>query len=378
VRIEPRISTLPAAPVVVPLGSLLAAGLFGALLLAVSGHQPLQIYAEIAAAGFLAPGALQATLISSAPLLLASLAAAAAFRIRLWNIGGEGQLYLGSVGALGVALLMGHRLGVLVVPAMMLAGAAAGAAWALVPALLRAFLHTNEIITTLMLNYLAGLLIAYLIYDSGSFWRDLSSTSARVFPTGKHLEGPAVWPVVEIPGTGVAVPLGFLAGIFLALLVWLLFRSTTAGFQARVVGDSPAAATYAGISVRRAVITVMCLSGALAGLAGASDSGDFRHALDPAGMQASGFGYAGIVVAALARYNSLAVVPVALLVGGLYSASYSVSGSVLPSGLVGVLQGVILFFVVAGEAVAGYRLAWGRRLAPVRMGATEDAPAETA
>jgi simple sugar transport system permease protein len=376
-RVERQASALPAAPVLVPLGSLVAAGLFGALLLAVTGHDPLHIYAEIAAAGFLAPGALQATLVSSAPLLLASLAAATAFRIRLWNIGGEGQLYLGSVGALGVALLMGDRFGVLVVPAMMLAGAATGAAWALVPALLRAFLKTNEIITTLMLNYLGGLLIAYLIYDSGSFWRDLSSASAKVFPTGKHLEGPALWPVLEIPGTGVAAPLGFLAGALLAVVVWLLFRSTTAGFQARVVGDSPATATYAGISVRRTVVTVMCLSGALAGLAGASDSGDFRHALDPAGMQASGFGYSGIVVAALARYNSLAVVPVALLVGGLYSASYSIAGSDLPSGLVGVLQGVILFFVVAGEAVAGYRLGWGRRPAPARVGAPADAPAES-
>jgi general nucleoside transport system permease protein len=170
------------------------------------------------------------------------------------------------------------------------------------------------------------------------------------------------------------VPFGFVLGIVAALAVWLLYRSTVFGFQVRVLGDSASAARYAGIKTRRVLVAMMALSGALAGLGGASEVGDFRHVLDPRGLQQAGLGYAGIVVAALARYNPFAVAIVAVLIGGLANAGYSLQGPDFPAGLVGVLQGMILFFALGGELLLRYRVTFHtRRAAPPRepaVGAT--------
>ena len=131
------------------------------------------------------------------------LAAAVAFRVRLFNIGAEGQLYLGAIGAAGIALYLADQPTAVIVPAMIVVGAAAGAAWAAIPGLLRAFAHTNEIITSLMLNYCAALLLNYLIFDSQSYWRDDSATG-QLFPQGKTLADAATWPVWTIGS--IAIP----------------------------------------------------------------------------------------------------------------------------------------------------------------------------
>jgi simple sugar transport system permease protein len=159
-----------------------------------------------------------------------------------------------------------------------------------------------------------------------------------------------------------------------AALLWLYYGSTSLGFEARVLGDSPSAARYAGIKTRRVVVTMMGLSGALAGLGGASEIGDFRHVLDPRGLQQLGIGYAGIVVAALARYNPFAVAIVALLLGGLTNAGYALQGPEFPSGLVGVLQGMILFFALGGELLLRYRVTFGMRPAAPPRGLAVAAP----
>jgi len=229
-------------PVILALGA-------GAILLLALGRNPVSFYQDIWLGGVSGGGwdAWQDSAIRMAPLLLIAAGLTVIFRANIWNLGYNGQFLLGAalVTGYGPSLTNNVSLPVAMLLLVLMAGAA-GAVWTIVPAVLKARYGTNEIITTLMLNYLGGLLIAYLIYDSGSFWRDLSSASAKVFPTGKHLEGPALWPVLEIPGTGVAAPLGFLAGALLAVVVWLLFRSTTAGFQARGVGGSPASAGVGG------------------------------------------------------------------------------------------------------------------------------------
>jgi ABC-type uncharacterized transport system permease subunit len=342
VRIQRRQTTPRWLLVAVPVLSLVAAFAAAAVVLLVAGKDPIATYQRIFDRAFFAPGALTSTLVTATPLLLTGLAAAAAFRMRLWNIGGEGQLYLGAIGASGVGIALQHQ------PAL------AGAAWAIIPGLLRAYLNTNEIITTLMLNYVAGLLLLYLIFDSQSYWRDLSTFTARQFPQGKVLADAANWPAFDLQVA--IVPFGFVLGIVAAIALWLVYRSTVFGFQVRVLGDSRAAARYAGIKSRRVIVAMMALSGALAGLGGASEIGDFRHVLDPRGLQQAGLGYAGIVVAALARYNPLAVPVVAVLIGGLANAGYSLQGPDFPAGLVGVLQGTILFFALGGELLVRYRI----------------------
>jgi simple sugar transport system permease protein len=358
-RIERRLTTPRWLVVAVPLGSLAAAFSAAAVVLLVAGNDPLATYARLFDRGFFAPGALGNTLVTTTPILLTGLAAAVAFRMRLWNIGAEGQLYMGAVGASGVGLALHDQPGPVIIAGMIAGGLVAGTAWAMIAGLLRAYLSTNEIITTLMLNYIAGLVLTYLIFDSRSFWRDLTSSSGRMFPQGRTLPAAASWPSVSIaldPAFPIVIPFGFLVGVVVAAGVWALYGSTSFGFDARVLGDSPSAARYAGIKTRRVMVLMMGLSGALAGLGGASEIGDFRHVLDPRGLQQAGFGYAGIVVAALARYNPFAVCLVAFLLGGLANAGYGLQGPDFPAGLVGVLQGMILFFALGGELLLRYRV----------------------
>jgi general nucleoside transport system permease protein len=354
VRIERRLTTPRWLRVVVPVASLLAALVLAGAIELATGHDPIATTSRLIDRGFFASGALSATLVTATPLLLTGLAAAAAFRMLTWNIGAEGQLVMGAVGASGAGIVLHDQAPVLIIPAMMAAGGLTGAAWGAIPGLLRAYFNTNEIITSLMLNYVAGLLISYLIFDSHSYWRDLSTFTARVFPQGKYLGPAASWPAL---GAGsLVIPLGFLVGVVAAAGLFVLYRYTRFGYEVRVIGDSRAAGRYAGMRINRKIVAVMALSGALAGLGGASQIGDFRHVLDPRGLQQAGYGYAGIVVAALAQLNPFAVILVAFLLGGLTNAGYSLQGPDFPAGLVGILQGLILFCALAGELLVRYRV----------------------
>jgi len=334
-----------------------------------TGHDALSSYRRLFDAAFLNHGALGDTLVSATPLAFTGLAAAAAFRMRLFNIGGEGQLYIGAITGAAAGLYFGGSGGpsAFAIAAMVAAGCAGGAAWALIPGILRAFFRTNEIITSLMLNYVAGYLLTYLIFNSQSYWRQTSGFNASVFPTSKDLPSSAVWPgaTVHVHG-GVALPLGAGFAVLVAVLLWVLYSRTRFGFEASVLGDSPRAARYAGMRTRRKIIAVMAISGAIAGLGGASQDGDFRHTLDadPNGLQRQFYGYSGIVVAALARYNPLAVLVVAFLIGGLQNAGNTLQGADFPSGLVGVIQGIILFSALGGELLVRYRIRIGRRQRP--------------
>jgi simple sugar transport system permease protein len=359
-RVERRLTTPRYLYVVVPAVSVVVAFLLGAIVLGVTGHDAIATYRRIIDAAFVREGALTGTITSATPLLFTGLAAAAAFRMKLWNIGGEGQLYFGAIGAAGIAIALHGADPAVLILGMILGGAVAGAAWAAIPGVLRAYFSTNEIITSLMLNYVAAMFATYLIFDVKSYWRDTSSATAALFPVAKTLEHAATWPHFPVDlGIGLSIPLGFLLGTILAVVLFGVYRWTRFGFEMLVIGDSPRAARYAGMHTRRKIVTVMMLSGGIAGLAGASQIGDFRHQLDPKGLQSAGFGYSGIVVAALARFNPLAVVVVSVLIGGLRYAGFALQGPDFPSGLVGMLQGLILFSALGGEILVRYRIRLG-------------------
>ena len=368
VRIERRLSQPRWLPVAVPLGSVAAAFLIIALVLLATGHNPVHAYAKLFRSAFTDNGALSATFVSATPLAFTGLAAAAAFRMNLFNIGAEGQLYFGVAGAVAVALLFKDQPGVIAIAAMCVGGAAAGAGWALIPGVLRAFARTNEIITSLMLNYVAALILNYLIFDSHSYWRDTTSPSAAVFPQGQAIPDQAMWPFAMV--RGIALPLGIGIAALVAAVLWVLYKRTRFGFELQVIADSPRAARYAGMRTRRKILAVMCISGAIAGLGGAAQVGNFDHLLDPRSLQQQLFGYSGIVVAALARYNPFAVVVIAVLLGGLKNAGFALQGVDFPSGLVGVMQGIFLFSVLGGEILVRYRVRFSR---PGRVPQTEPA-----
>lgn len=411
-RLERRLTTPAWLPLVIPLVSILAALVITGAILVATGHDPFSTYSRVFDRGYLGEGALSNMLVTATPLVFTGLAAAAAFRMRVFNIGGEGQLYLGAMAASGAGLALAGAPGAVAVGGMLAAAAVAGLVWAAIPGLLKAYTGTSELITSLMLNYIGALLITYLIFDSHSYWRDVSSFSARQFPQGKTLAESTHWPsastllspatvllLVVLAGAGtwgwrawrmrrasrpaiavavvavlaavvlanatpaqeVALPLGFALGALAALAVWVLYRETRFGYEVRVVGDSPAAARYAGIGTRRKIVAVMALSGVLAALGGASQIGDFGHVLDPRGLQQQTLGYTGIVVAALARFHPLGVPIVALVLGGLTNAGFALQGEDFPSGMVGILQGALLLCTLAGEVLGRYRVRTGRR-----------------
>jgi general nucleoside transport system permease protein len=353
-RIERRLEQPWWLSVAVPVMSIVVAFLFATVVLLATHHPPLHTFRRLFDAAFLANGALSETVVAATPLAFTGLAAAVAFRMRLFNVGGEGQLYAGAITGATVGLLLGGAPSPVVIAAMMLAGAAGGALLAAVPGVLRAFFSTNEIITSLMLNYVVALIIDYLIFDSHSYLRDTKGFEASVFPQGKILPDSATWSRWTLHG--LLIPLGSLVAIGLAVAIWVLYERTRFGFEVQVIGDSPRAGRYAGMRTRRKILAVMCLSGAIAGLGGASQDGDFRHQLDPRGLTQANYGYTGIVVAALARYNPFAVLLIAFLLGGLQNAGFTLQGADFPNGLVGVLQGLILFCALGGELFTRYRV----------------------
>lgn len=331
-------------------GSLGGALLVGALLMASAGYAPLDVYRTMFESSFGSALAFSQTLIVTAPLILTSLAAAVAYRVRVYTIGADGQLIVGAIFASGVALLIGDGApGIVLIPVVLAAGVLGGALWASIAGVARAYLNTDVIISTLMLNFLALHLLNYLVLGSASFWRDPASAGQ---PQGKPTPESAAFPqLFEQADYGIVL------AILVAVGVWLLVRSTRWGYELRMVGDSPATATYAGISVRRKLVAVMCLSGALAGLAGAVQVTNVTEALDPVGLNPGlGLGYAGIVVATLGRLSLLATIPLSLLIGALLSAGPALEIFGVPNAVVVVLQGTILLLVTAGQFFLSYRV----------------------
>jgi general nucleoside transport system permease protein len=352
-RLERRLEVRRGQRALVTALSVGAALLLGAVFLLLTGASPLVVYTEMFRGAFLSWYGLTDSLAVAIPLILTGLAAAVAFRMQLYNIGAEGQLYVGAIAGSWAALALAPGLpGPLAWVLIFVCGAAGGALWILPPALARAWLGTSEIITTLLLNFVALYLMRYLIFGSPSFWRDTAVTN---FPQGKPFPEEAYLPVLGLT----RVHIGLAVALLAAVVLWFLLSRTRFGYDVRVVGDSPGAALYAGIPVRRTIVVVLLISGLLAGLAGAGEAAGIAHALDPNGL-AVNLGYTGIIVAALARSNPFAVVAVAFLLGGLQNAGTALQsipgGGGVPVEVSYMLQGAILLCALAGELFVRYRL----------------------
>jgi simple sugar transport system permease protein len=351
----------------VPVLSVIGGLLLGAIFLRTTGHDPVTVYREMVKGTLTTSYGLADTVTTAVPLVLSGLAAAVAFRVNLYNIGGEGQIYLGAVAATGLTLWAGDVSAVVQIPLLLVAGALGGAVWVAVPAVLRAWFGTNETITTLMLNLVALYLVQYLILGSHSFWRDPDSPT---FPQGKQIPDAAQLPTF---GTS-SVHAGFVVALVAVAVVAFALQRMRLGLNMKVLGDAPDAARYAGIAVRRTMLIVLLTSGALAGLAGAVEVGGRTHQLDPNGT-AVGFGYTGIIVAALARLSPVGVIVTAVLLGVLEN-SKSVLQTLsdqIPLAITTMLEGAILIFAIGGEILVRYRI---RRTSQVAhdLGADRDDP----
>jgi ABC-type uncharacterized transport system permease subunit len=348
--VQPRVFPSLAVRFAVTIGSIVGALLVGAILIEATGGDAWNAYKEIVSSSFGSHLALSQTLELTTPLVLTALATVVCYRFGLWSIGMDGQLILGAIFASGVALkLQDSTPTFLAIMLSFAAGIVGGMLWALIPAVLRVRLRTNEVISTLMLNFVAFSLIDYLIVDVASLWRDPASVG--------HPQGAALPTSVLLPKLFQQLDIGILIAIACAVGVWLLLRFSVWGFQVSVLGDSPKAAPYAGINVRRVVVVAFLLSGGLCGLAGAFQVTNVTLALDKAGLTPGlGLGYTGIVVAMLARLQPLYCVPVAVLMAALLNAGPSLEFIGIAPDVVLVLQGTLLLFVVGGQFFVQYRV----------------------
>jgi simple sugar transport system permease protein len=333
--------------IVVLASAVLLGALTGGLLVQISGYSALKAFSAIVDGSFGGSYPVSQTLAAAIPLATIGLGTAVAFRVQLWNIGGEGQFYMGAFGATGVELIGGPAgwPPLILLPAMLAASFVLGAAWALVPAWLRAWHGVNEIITTLMLNYVAILWVNYLVYGP---WKD---PQGHNFPFSPRFPDNATFARIGDGQlhTGLVVPL-------LATLVLLVGLARTRwGYALRVVGENAEAARYAGISVRGVMLSAMLVSGGMAGVAGMVQVAGIIHLLN--GQLSSNYGYTAIIIAWLARLHPVAIVVVSVLFGALVNGGYAVSQEGIPQALGAVLQGMILFFVLGvGDVFTRYRL----------------------
>lgn len=313
------------------------------------GASPLHAYRLILQGALGSKLGLAETVRRAIPLLLCGVGLTLAFRALFWNIGAEGQLLLGAVAATWVALFSGLE-GPWLIPTMLALGFLAGAAWALIPALLKARLGINDVITTLMMNYIAMYLVLYLIHGP---WK---GPQMRGFAYTDFFPKAAWFPLV--PGTRIHW-LTLILGLLAALGAYVLLTKTKRGFEIRVIGENPEAARFAGMSYTRTVLLVMALSGGLAGLAGVGEVGGVHHILRQPEQISLGYGYTAIIVAWLARRNPLAVILTALLLGAIMAGGDVIKASLgLPFQLVNMFNGLILAFLISGELLLRYKLSF--------------------
>jgi len=326
--------------------SVAAALVAGGIAFALLGYDVLDLAGTVVSASLGSLFGLEDLGLLFSPLILTGLAAAVALRIGLWNIGGEGQFYAGCIAATVTGLNLDGPTFVML-PLMAVAGFAGGAAWVLIPALARAWLAIDEIITTLLLNFVAVLLVNYLCTGP---MRDQSqavtSATARI--------------PYEIPPLFDDLHAGLLVAIAAVIVMALLFAYTQWGYQVRLAGSNRHAARYAGIGVRRRLLQVMLLSGGLAGLAGMLEVVGTVHRLQ--GGISNNYGYLGIMIAVLAGGVPIAVLPAALLMALILNGSTVLQAYGVSSYEVLALTGLVLLFTAMGERLAYYRLP--RRVAP--------------
>jgi simple sugar transport system permease protein len=309
----------------VPVLSVILALLIGALLLWISGANPLAAYAALFNGALGSPEAIGRTLEKSTPLIFGGLAVAFAFKAGLFNIGGQGQLLVGAIVAAYIGFALEGLPFIIHMPLALLAGSLAGALWASIAGALKAYTGAHEVITTIMLNFIA---INITDYDEGIVART-----------------PAVLESAQIPSWG-PYPFGFLLAVLMAILTWYLLNRTTLGYAIRTTGLNPNAALYAGIKVSSVIVLVMAFSGFLAGMGGAVET------LGVVGRYQPGFnvglGFDGITIALLAKTNPLGVIPAALLIGAMDAgASQMQFNAGVRFEIIDIIQGLILFFVSA-------------------------------
>ena len=347
-RIEPRKNVSWLNLALAPVIAVATALALCSILILWTGASVPTAYALLFKGAFGSAFALNETLTRSIPLLFTGLAVAVAFRAKFYNIGGEGQLYAGALAAtfFGTGLITLPP--AVMIPLLLIAGALAGGALLIIPVLLKTRLNVDEVVTTLLLNFVVILFVGYLIEGP---WKD---PMALGWPQAAPIIDQGLLPPLLAKGR---LHAGLLIGLLAAIAVWVMMRKTALGFEIRAVGDNATAAAFAGIPVKRTVIVTALISGGLAGMAGVSEVAGLKGYLT---LDLSpGFGYTGIAVAMLAQLHPIAVVPAAIFLSAIFVGADAMSRAVnIPTYIADVMVGVSVLAMLITAMLAQYRLKW--------------------
>lgn len=332
--------------------SAVAVGIFlGGILFSLVGVNPLYAYGRIIQGSFGSTHGLKEIARKAIPLILCGAGLAVAFRAVFWNIGAEGQMLMGAVGATWIALSFKETAAWIMIPSMFALGFGMGAIWCIIPAILRSKFNVNEVITTLMLNYIAMELVTYLIDGP---WK--GPTQYGYPYTDQFVEAACV---PRIPGTFIHYPTLMMA-VLSAIALYFFMKKSKAGYEIKVVGHNTRAARYAGINYVKTLLIVAVISGGLAGLAGVGEvSGIHRRLAYPVYISA-GYGFTAIIVAWVARLH-----PAGVIVSGIFISALLVGGDAMrtrvPAASINIFTGLILLMLVSTEILRSYRVRvmWG-------------------
>jgi simple sugar transport system permease protein len=329
-----------------PVIALVLTGIVGAALFVFLGRSPIEAFQALFIAPLNSLSGLGELALKAAPLMLIAIGLTVGFKANVWNIGAEGQLVVGALAGGGLAIHFHASQGAWLLPAMMVAGVIAGALWSAIPAFLRVRFNTNEILTSLMLTYVAQLALSYMVYGP---WRD---PDAFNLPQSRMFGSSALFPIL-VEDTRLN------ASLFVALAVvglgWFFMSKSLVGFQMRVAGSSSAAASYAGIDARRTVWIGMLAGGAAAGLAGVGEVAGPIGQLLP--TVSPGYGFAAIIVCFVGRLHPVGIVLASLLMALLYLGGEAAQMNLnLPAAITGLFQGILLFILLGTDVLIRYRV----------------------
>ena len=352
IKVEPRLDEPPVwYPAAISIGAIILALILGGIVITIAGGNPWASYVHIAQASFGDIGVLSDTIVKATPILLTALACSVAFRMKLWNIGAEGQFIMGAWGASAIILtpiLPPETSRWLFIPVMVIAAMAMGAIWGFIPGYLKAKFNVNEIISTLMLNYIAVSWVNFWVF---AVWTEGGFQMSPKFPVTAWLPRLTDYGKIIPLFRGLTTHGGLVLGILAAIALWFIVFRSRWGYEIRLIGDNARAAQYAGISITRNIIYVMMLSGALAGLGGMSEVTGVIHRLQTTPL-AAGYGFTGIIVAWLAKLNPIVIILVSILFGALILAGREIQ----PSGVPKMIQGIILVCLIASDFLLRYRV----------------------
>jgi simple sugar transport system permease protein len=330
--------------IIVSILSLAGGIIFSSFIIAVTGNNPADVCYQIFSGAFGSAYGVSETLAKSIPLMLTSLGVSLSFRMNLWNIGGEGQFFMGAFGASWAALEFPSLPSGELLLLMLACGFAAGGIWALAAAIPKAFLNINETISTLLLNYIAILWVQYLVFGP---WKD---------PKGKN------FPVTAAFSQNAALPclgntdinIGLFAAVIIGLLLFFLLKYSKWGYEIKVSGNSRNTAVYAGMNYAKNILIIMFISGGIAGAAGMIEISGAVHRLQQ--DISPGYGYTAVIIALLARLNPFGIMIVSFFMGGLFVGGYNLQTSGFSLSTVLMFQGAILLFVLGSEILLQYKL----------------------